>query len=136
VLLVVGALMISRIPTFSFKQVKVPHRWVLPGLMLVGLLAALVATTPWATLTIMMLVYLSTIPFALLNYRRLQATSVTVPAADVAYAEEAEERAFEPLPETEDGDLAADADGAPRAEIASDRPANVAGTIEGPRRLP
>lgn len=136
VLLMAGALMISRVPTFSFKQVKVPHRWVLPGLMLVGLLAALVATTPWATLTVMMLVYLSTIPFAFLNYRRLQTTSVTVPAADVAYAEEAEERAFEPLPEAEEGDLSAATEANRTAEITSDRPANLAGTIEGPRRLP
>jgi CDP-diacylglycerol--serine O-phosphatidyltransferase len=136
VLLFVGALMISRLPTFSFKRLKVPHRWVLPGLMLVGLLAALVATAPWGTLSIMTAVYLVTIPFAILKYRRLQASGENMPAADVAYAEEAEERAFEPLPDTEPGDLQ-DGDGESRDdEPAPERPANLAGTIEGPRRLP
>jgi hypothetical protein len=119
---------------------KVPHRWVLPGLMLVGLLAAFVATSPWATLSIMTAVYLATIPFAILKYRRLLAASENVPAADVAYAEEAEERAFEPLPDTEPGDLP-DGDGESRGESRDDEPAperppNLAGTIEGPRRLP
>lgn len=136
VLLLVGGLMISRIPTFSFKQMKVPHRWVLPGLMLAGLLFAFGATSPWGTLTAVVAVYLATIPFALLKYRQLQAADERVAAADADYSEEAEERAFEPLPDAEAGD-------APRAEgeAAADgdepnRPVNLAGAIEGPRRLP
>lgn len=108
----VGGLMISRIPTFSFKQVKVPHRWVLPVLLLVGLLAALVATSPWATLSVLLVVYLATIPFAVLRYRRLQAAGLSQPAADVAYAEEAEERAFEPYSEGDSGELPSDDTGA------------------------
>lgn len=134
VLLLVGALMISRIPTFSFKQMKVPHRWVLPGLMLAGLLFAFGATAPWATLTGMMAVYLATIPFAVLKYRQLQAAD-DVTAADLAYAEEAEERAFEPLPDT-DGDAPRDEGEAIDGDPEPNRPANLAGTIEGPRRLP
>jgi CDP-diacylglycerol---serine O-phosphatidyltransferase len=136
VLLLVGALMISRIPTFSFKRMKVPHRWVLPSLMLAGLLFAFGATWPWGTLTAVVAVYLATIPFAVLQYRRLQAADERVAAANADYADEAEERAFEPLPDTEAGDAprtegeAADEAGTP------DRPVNLAGSIEGPRRLP
>ncbi len=136
VLLLVGGLMISRIPTFSFKQMKVPHRWVLPGLTLAGLLFAFGATSPWGTLTAVVAVYLATIPFALVKYRQLQAADERVAAADADYSEEAEERAFEPLPDAEASD-------APRAEgeAADDgeepnRPVNLAGAIEGPRRLP
>jgi CDP-diacylglycerol--serine O-phosphatidyltransferase len=135
VLLFVGALMISRLPTFSFKRMKVPHRWVLPGLMLVGLLAAFGATAPWATLTVMIVVYLTTIPFAVLKYRQLQTASENVPAADVAYAEEAEERAFEPLPDAEAAEAPEEGE-ALDGDNDLNQPVNLAGTIEGPRRLP
>lgn len=101
VLVLVGGLMVSRLPTLSFKQVKVPHRWVLPGLMGIGLLVALVVTQTWATLSVMMVVYLSTIPFAVVKYRKLQAAGLHVPATDGDYVDEAEERAFEPLAELE-----------------------------------
>lgn len=134
-LVLVGALMVSRLPTLSFKQVKVPHRWVLPGLMLVGLLVALVVTLPWATLSIMMVVYLLTIPFAVVKYRKLQAAGLNVPAVDEDYVEEAEERAFEPLPEIESDVLPGGASPATGGGSTVDLPANLTGTNEGPRRL-
>ena len=101
VLVLVGAMMISRIPTFSFKRVQVPHRWILPGLMLAALMVAFLYTSPWSTLTALMVVYLSTIPFAFVRYRRLQAESIHVAAPEETYVAEAEERAFEPLPESD-----------------------------------
>jgi CDP-diacylglycerol--serine O-phosphatidyltransferase len=130
----VGALMISRLPTFSFKQVRVPHRWVIPSLMVVGLLAALIATSPWATLTGLIVVYLVTIPFAVLKYRRLQAGSMDVSAADADYAEEAEERAFEPLPDGEPGDFPR-GDQGPIGEV-SDETGEVIPGPDRQRRLP
>jgi CDP-diacylglycerol--serine O-phosphatidyltransferase len=138
VVIVVGSLMISRLPTFSFKNVKVPHRWVLPGLMIVGLLAAFIATSPWATLSVMMLVYLMTIPVAVFRYRSLQAASAHPPAADVAYVEEAEERAFEPLigAETDDLPLLSDDDAARRDDGDGTADVEVLRTPEPPRRLP
>jgi CDP-diacylglycerol--serine O-phosphatidyltransferase len=45
VMIGVSILMISRIPTFSIKRFRIPHRYVLPFLLLVGLLAALVAVS-------------------------------------------------------------------------------------------
>lgn len=135
-LLLVGALMISRIPTFSFKKMKVPHRWVLPGLMLAGLLFACGATWPWGTLAAVVAVYLMTIPFAAMQYRKLQAADERVAAADVAYAEEAEERAFEPLSDAEQGDAPPPAGGTADGSQAANHPVNLAGAIEGPRRLP
>lgn len=134
-LVLVGALMVSRIPTLSFKQVKVPHRWVLPGLMLIGLLVALVVTLPWATLSIMMVVYLLTIPFAVVKYRKLQAAGLNIPAVDEDYADEAEERAFEPLPELEPDVLPGGANQAAEGSSFVDQPANLTGTNEAPRRL-
>lgn len=136
VIVAVGTLMISRLPTFSFKNVKVPHRWVMPGLMAVGLLAAFVATSPWATLSVVMVVYLATIPYAVMRYRALQAASAHPPASDVAYAEAAEERAFEPLAGAEPDEAAPpDDDPAPRQDAESLAEADKPRELEPPRRL-
>jgi len=97
VLVGVGALMISRLPTYSFKVMRVPHRWVMPALLAVGLLAALVATAPWATMSGIILVYLATIPMAFRSYRRQLTQTPVTDHADVAA--EGEERAFAPVAE-------------------------------------
>ena len=68
----VSALLVSRIPTFSFKKVKVTNRWVLPTMLFVGLYAALLINAPWATVAATLLVYLTSIPFAIRAYRRMQ----------------------------------------------------------------
>jgi CDP-diacylglycerol--serine O-phosphatidyltransferase len=102
VLVGVGALMISRLPTFSFKVMRVPHRWVMPALLAVGLLAALLATAPWATMSGIIIVYLATIPLALRSYRRQMADT---PEADhIDAAEDGEQRAFEPVTEPVEDD--------------------------------
>ncbi len=67
-----GALMISRIPTFSLKKVTIPHRLVLP-LMLIGVLGLLaIYSQPWLTLSIIGYIYLGLIPFSIRAYKRLQ----------------------------------------------------------------
>jgi CDP-diacylglycerol---serine O-phosphatidyltransferase len=97
VLVGVGGLMISRLPTYSFKVMRIPHRWVMPALLAVGLLAALVATAPWATISGLMIVYLATIPMALRSYRRQLTETPVADHADVAA--DGEERAFAPVAE-------------------------------------
>lgn len=88
----VATLMISRLPTYSFKQFRVPHRYVLPMLLAVGLIAALVMTVTWITLSIVVLLYLATIPLAYRDYQRRAAAEG--PATDLE-AEEKGERVFE-----------------------------------------
>ncbi|MBL6946522.1 MAG: CDP-diacylglycerol--serine O-phosphatidyltransferase [Rhodospirillales bacterium] len=68
----VSALLVSRIPTFSFKKVKVTNRWVLPTMLFVGLYAALLINAPWATVAATLLLYLASIPFGIRAYRRMQ----------------------------------------------------------------
>ena len=68
--LVVAFLMVSRLPTYSFKRVRVPRDMVLPTLLVVGLLAALLAAEPWYTLLGIALVYLAMLPFSALSYAR------------------------------------------------------------------
>jgi len=64
-LLVVAGLLVSAIPTFSFKKVKVEQRWVLPGMLLVGLVAAGIISAPWLTLSMILAAYLISIPFSI-----------------------------------------------------------------------
>ena len=73
VLVVVGGLMVSRLPTFSFKKGRVPRHLVLPSLLAVALMLGVIASSPWIGLSLLGLGYTSLIPFSWLAYRR-QAT--------------------------------------------------------------
>ena len=71
----IACLMVSRIPTLSLKKFRVPHRFVMPTLLGVGLLAAFASTVPWPTLFFVGLAYLGTIPLtvrAAARYRRAE----------------------------------------------------------------
>jgi CDP-diacylglycerol--serine O-phosphatidyltransferase len=67
----VAALMVSRIPTFSFKRLRVPPRSVLPTMLGVGTLIVLVISIPWLTFLGIAGAYLISIPVSLFSYRRL-----------------------------------------------------------------
>lgn len=67
----IGLLMVSQLPTFSFKGIKVPQRWVLPTLIGAGLVIAAAVSAPWFTLAIVILTYFCSIPFSIMAYRRL-----------------------------------------------------------------
>lgn len=69
----VAALMVSKIPTFSAKRLKVPHSYVGLALIGVGAFAAFLVSTPWVTLSLVGLAYLISIPLAMATYRRLEA---------------------------------------------------------------
>ena len=71
-LVVVGALMVSRLPTYSFKKSKVPQDYVLFVLVAAGLLVAGLAGAPWRTLIVVGVLYLCTLPFAFQSYNRLR----------------------------------------------------------------
>lgn len=71
-LLCVSLLMISRLPTFSVKRLRIPHRRVLPILLGIVVLAAFMITRPWATISVMVVGYIASLPFAFLTYRRYQ----------------------------------------------------------------
>ena len=80
VAIVVAYMMISRIPTFSFKKVIVPQRLIVPLLLMVGLLAALLATATWLTISSLLILYICLIPVSVRAYRRHG--SVTETATD------------------------------------------------------
>jgi CDP-diacylglycerol--serine O-phosphatidyltransferase len=71
----VAILMISKIPTFASKQLKVPQAYV--GLVLIGVgaFAAFLVSTPWVTLSVTGLVYFASIPVSIMTLRRLRAAA-------------------------------------------------------------
>src|SRR6185312_10914407 len=71
----VAALMVSRIPTLSVKRFRVPHRFAVPIMLAVALVAAFMTTAPWPTLTAVGLAYLASIPFTVRSYNRLRRTA-------------------------------------------------------------
>ena len=72
VLVLVAALMVSTLPTWSFKNFKVPRDYVLPLLLGTGLFVALLLAEPWAALAIAGIVYLGMLPFSVRSYQRLK----------------------------------------------------------------
>lgn len=81
----VSFMMVSKIPTFSFKKVRIPHKWVLPILLVVGAVAAFLVTEPWLTLSLLGGAYMVSIPFSVRSFSRLK--------------RQADRAAAEPVPE-------------------------------------
>jgi CDP-diacylglycerol--serine O-phosphatidyltransferase len=68
----IALLMVSKLPTVSLKRIRVRHDWVMPTLLGIGILAALVTTFPWPTLTAIGIVYVGSIPLTIRFYSRLR----------------------------------------------------------------
>lgn len=71
-LMVVGALMVSRLPTFSLKYLRIPARMTMPVLGLAALVLAAMVHTPWTTLSLIGLGYLISLPLGYRAYRRAE----------------------------------------------------------------
>ncbi len=72
VLVAVGGLMVSTLPTWSFKNFKVPRAVVLPVLLGVGGYVALLVAEPWAALAAAGIIYLAMLPFSVRSYMALR----------------------------------------------------------------
>jgi CDP-diacylglycerol---serine O-phosphatidyltransferase len=82
VLAAIGALMVSRVPTFSGKRFHLPREWVLPVFLIIGGLTALTTTEPWATLLLVGLIYVATIPLSVRAYSKLRRAADEMRAAN------------------------------------------------------
>ena len=71
-LVVVAGLLVSTLPTWSFKNFKVPRDAVLPLLLGAAAYAALLVSEPWAALAAAGLIYASLVPLASRSYTRLK----------------------------------------------------------------
>ncbi len=78
----VAGLMVSRLPTVSFKTVRVPARFIAPLLVLVGLGTAVLVTAPFLGLAVVAAVYLALLPYTMYRHRWMgrhpEAWNVTV----------------------------------------------------------
>ncbi len=67
----VSFLMVSKVPTFSVKKLRVPRQFALPMMIFIALFAGFMVTETWATLGLMGVVYIASIPFSVITFRRL-----------------------------------------------------------------
>ena len=72
VLVLVAGLCVSTLPTWSFKNFKIPRAYVLPLLLGSGLYLALLLAKPWAALAMAGIAYLGMLPFSVRSYLRLK----------------------------------------------------------------
>lgn len=67
--IIVSFLMVSKIPTFSFKTAKIKHTYILPILVSATIVIGGLITEPWLTMPIIGLVYLISIVFSRRAFR-------------------------------------------------------------------
>jgi CDP-diacylglycerol--serine O-phosphatidyltransferase len=70
---IVSGLLVSQLPTYSFKTLRIQHRFILLTMLVVGLVAALAVSAPWLTLTIILICYIISFPFGLKSYKKQEA---------------------------------------------------------------
>lgn len=66
-----AAMMVSRIPTWSTKQIKFKSKMAMPMLAFAAVLIAALFQAPWPTLTIMSISYIVTIPFSIRHFQKI-----------------------------------------------------------------
>jgi CDP-diacylglycerol--serine O-phosphatidyltransferase len=102
--LVIGLLMVSRLPVFSGKRVgkRVPPEMVLPVFVVVVLVAALLFSYPWPVLTVGALTYLASLPLGWFSYRHYRQKDIAAVAAAAAPATDPSVAADAPPPPSDD----------------------------------
>ena len=98
VMAAVGALMVSRIPTYSFKRSRVGAGYVLPVMVLVSGLAALLVTAPWQTFPAIALLYAATLPFSVRAAARAKRAAANDDASSSSASGGATVAAADPAP--------------------------------------
>jgi CDP-diacylglycerol--serine O-phosphatidyltransferase len=103
-LLFVACMMVSRVPTFSVKRLRVRRDLVLPTLLGCGLAIAFAVAEPWLALSLAGLAYLAALPFGVIAARRMRleeearAAAVEPAAAAASPADGATDQKPEPTP--------------------------------------
>lgn len=67
---IIAALTVSNVPTFSFKKLSIKREFVLFYLLGISILATLLVTQIWATMAVIGLLYILTIPMSVIRHRR------------------------------------------------------------------
>lgn len=82
----VAVMMVSRVPTYSIKRIRIEPDMVLPTLLIAFVVIAGLVVETWLTLCVVSFLYLGSIPFAILSARRLQhrEPAAAAPATEAA----------------------------------------------------
>jgi len=71
-LLLIGAFLVSAIPTYSFKKLVIPRQRFLTSMVIVAVIIALLASVPWLCLTVILFLYLGSMVFSIRAHRRYE----------------------------------------------------------------
>ena len=71
-LLFVGALMASRIPTISLKSIRISRRYLMPVMAVLLLVVALLVTNFWMTIGTLGALYILTVPLSALAFVKVK----------------------------------------------------------------
>ncbi len=71
-IIVVSGLMISRIPTWSSRQLRLKQKMLIPSLAFTGLCLAILIHAPWIFLSAISIIYMISLPLAFKYYRKLE----------------------------------------------------------------
>lgn len=85
--LATSLLLVSRVRTFTFKKVRVAHRWILPAMLGVGLYLALLFSAPWVALTLTLAAYVVSIPFSVRRFERHRTRQAAQPPSPLPVGE-------------------------------------------------
>jgi len=80
VLIVVAGLMVSRLPTYSFKTIRIAKRLMWLPLLIAAAIAVAGVAAPWLTLAAIIGAYILLMPLASLSFRRLERETATADA--------------------------------------------------------
>ena len=70
-LVIIGLMMVSSLPTYSFKGTKLPQKLVVPIFLIGGIFIAGALTEPWIALAALIFCYLLSIPLSIRSYKKL-----------------------------------------------------------------
>lgn len=68
-LLVLAGMMVSTIPTYSFKNLKISRQWILPTMLITGGIAVSIINAPWISLSVIGCAYIATIPISFRDHQ-------------------------------------------------------------------
>lgn len=85
----VAVMMISKVPTFSLKRVRVKPDHVAPTLLALGVIVVFLVTEPWLTLSLLGIAYLLTLPAGVIVANRMRRQEAVAAAPGTAPASEA-----------------------------------------------
>lgn len=69
-MIIIGFFMVSKIPTFSMKKIRVSKRLILPIMILFTLLITLAVSAPWLAYIAIALIFISSIPISYIVFKR------------------------------------------------------------------